>query len=156
MGLRGRRGKEAYYHPPASSSVTEQACVPWRFRAVQVRGPRSRRVTRQIRRQYWLSSGWLNSYTPARASRRAPRQLRDMTGRSPRMAGAGLPLVGSGACKAEPHLLQTIWASTWLKVMVTLEGCPSTTYTMSGLSSTAGASSRGGPKRRRVQALCWA
>lgn len=50
-----------------------------------------------------------------------------------------------GACKAGPHLLQTTWASTWLKVTVTLAGCPSTTYTTSGLSSTAGASSMGGP-----------
>lgn len=77
MGLRGRRRKKTRCHPPASSRVTEQACVPWRLRAVQVRGPMSRRLTRQIRRQYWSSSGWLSSYTPARASRRAPRQLRD-------------------------------------------------------------------------------
>lgn len=27
-GLRGRRGKGVCYHLPASSSVTEQACVP--------------------------------------------------------------------------------------------------------------------------------
>lgn len=92
MSLRGRKGKEFRCHPPASSRVTEQACVPWRLRAVQVRAPTSRRLTRQIRRQYWSSSGWLSSYTPARASRRAPRQLRDTQqrghrGSSPREAG---------------------------------------------------------------------
>lgn len=68
------------------------------------------------------------------------------------MARVGQPHVGSEACQAGPHLLQTTWASTWLKVTVTLVGCPSTTYTTSGLSNTVGASSRGGPGRRRAQA----
>lgn len=52
-----------------------------------------------------------------------------------------------------PYLLQMIWASTWLKVTVMLAGCPSTTYTTSGLSSTAGASSRGGPGGGRAESL---